>query len=171
MRGERLKISEKSWGFLYFVAVSYVVLGLFNPAAATRALHFFAQVFGQLLPVLGLVFLLLFVANLVLVPTRIRGYLGKRSGIKGWGMALFGGIVFTGPVYAWYTLLSDLRRNGMREALIATFLCSRAIKLPLLPLMIHYFGIAYTGVLCLYLAGFAVLNGWLVERLLEVEQK
>ena len=59
----------------------------------------------------------------------------------------------------------------MSEALIATFLCSRAIKLPLLPLMIHYFGAVHTVVLCLYLLGFAVLNGWLVERLLELKQE
>jgi hypothetical protein len=53
--------------------------------------------------------------------------------------------------------------------LIATFLYSRAVKLPLLPLMIHYFGFTYTLVLCIYLVIFAVINGILVEKLLPQE--
>jgi hypothetical protein len=53
----------------------------------------------------------------------------------------------------------------MRTALTAVFLYSRAIKLPLLPLMIYYFGLPYTLILCLYLVAFAVINGILVERL------
>jgi hypothetical protein len=44
-------------------------------------------------------------------------------------------------------------------ALAAVFLYSRAGKLPLLPLMIHYFGAAYTLVLCLYLLGVSIING------------
>jgi hypothetical protein len=52
----------------------------------------------------------------------------------------------------------------MRASLAAAFLFSRAIKLPLLPLMVHYFGIAYTLVLCLYLLGFSVVGGVLMRR-------
>ena len=165
MTGEQQKSSYSGWGFLALVLITYGLIGLFNPEATTQALTFFTHVVGQLLPVLGLVFVLLFVANLVLEPKRIRSYLGKESGIKGWGAAVIGGIVFMGPAYAWYALLSELQRNGMRKALIATFLCSRAIKLPLLPLMIHYFGVTYTLVLCLYLIGFSIINGLLVEKL------
>ena len=51
------------------------------------------------------------------------------------------------------------------KTLLYTFLYSRAVKLPLLPLMIHYFGLAYTLILCLYLIIFAVINGILVEKL------
>jgi hypothetical protein len=71
-----------------------------------------------------------------------------------------------GPVYAWYAVMAELQQKGMRTALIATFLYSRAIKLPLLPLMIYYFGLSYTLVLCSYLLVFSVINGILVERLL-----
>ena len=52
----------------------------------------------------------------------------------------------------------------MSSALIATFLYSRALKLPLLPLMVHYFGMAYTAVLSLCIVLFSVLCGLLVER-------
>jgi phosphoenolpyruvate carboxylase len=53
----------------------------------------------------------------------------------------------------------------MRMPLAAVFLYSRAIKIPLLPLMIHYFGTAYTLVLCLYLLGFSIICGFLMAWL------
>ena len=71
-----------------------------------------------------------------------------------------------GPVYAWYALLGEMRGKGMRSALIATFLYSRALKLPLLPLMIHYFGVAYTLVLSVYLLVFAIIGGLVHERIM-----
>jgi hypothetical protein len=56
----------------------------------------------------------------------------------------------------------------MRTALAATFLYNRAVKVPLLPLMIYYFGIAFTAVLTAYMILFSVAVGavteWLVER-------
>jgi len=70
-----------------------------------------------------------------------------------------------GPVYAWYPMLRELRQKGMRNGLIAAFLYSRAVKLPLLPLMIHYFGVAYAVVLSLYLIAFSILSGIVIERL------
>ena len=153
------------WVFLLLVLVTYGLLSLARPEATTQALTFFMRVMQQVFPVLGLVFALLFIANLILEPEWIKRYLGKGSGIKGWLAAVSGGILSIGPIYAWYTVLSDLQAKGMRTGLIATFLYSRAVKLPLLPLMIHYFGLAYTLVLCLYLVIFAVINGILVEKL------
>jgi hypothetical protein len=71
-----------------------------------------------------------------------------------------------GPIYAWYTALAELQQKGMRTAFVATFLYSRAVKIPLLPLMIYYFGPGYTIVLCLYLMVFSVINGILIETLM-----
>ncbi|MCP4994325.1 MAG: hypothetical protein GY934_11155 [Gammaproteobacteria bacterium] len=53
----------------------------------------------------------------------------------------------------------------MRTALIAVFLYNRGIKLPLLPLMVHYFGMAFTLVLATYLTLFSLLNGLIMERI------
>jgi len=76
-----------------------------------------------------------------------------------WGFAM-------GPIYAWYALMAELQQKGMRTAFVATFLYSRAVKIPLLPLMVYYFGLTYTLVLCLYLIVFSVINGIVVERLM-----
>ncbi|WP_031432851.1 hypothetical protein [Methylomarinum vadi] len=164
MSDEQPKPRFLGWTFLVLVLSAYGLIGIFNPERATQALTLFKHSLNQLLPVLGLVFFLLIIANLAIDSKRISSYVGKQSGLKGWGTAVIGGIISMGPVYAWYVLLSDLRRKEMRVALIATFLNSRAIKLPLLPLMIHYFGAAYTAVLCFYLIAFAIINGWLIEK-------
>jgi uncharacterized membrane protein YraQ (UPF0718 family) len=53
----------------------------------------------------------------------------------------------------------------MREALIATFLYNRAVKIPLLPMMIYYFGFKLVAVLTVYTIIFSVLNGYVVEQI------
>jgi hypothetical protein len=70
-------------------------------------------------------------------------------------------------VYPWYAMLGDLKAKGMRTALMSVFLYNRAIKLPLLPLLIHYFGLAYVLVLFAYLILFSLPAGLLLERLVD----
>ena len=86
----------------------------------------------------------------------------------GWLTAIVGGVLSTGPVYPWYALLQDLREKGMKTSLAAVFLYSRAVKLPLLPLLVHYFGITYTMVLIGYLIMFSVISGLVMERIQSV---
>lgn len=71
------------------------------------------------------------------------------------------------PVYPWYALLGEFRSKGMRTGLMAVFLHTRAIKLPLLPLLIHYFGLAYTLTLFGYLILLSLPAGLLLERLVD----
>ncbi|MEA2074619.1 MAG: hypothetical protein U9O85_02630 [Euryarchaeota archaeon] len=63
-------------------------------------------------------------------------YAGEGSGIKGWFLAISAGIISHGPIYIWYPLLKELRDRGMRSGLIAAFMYSRAIKIPLLPYIV-----------------------------------
>jgi uncharacterized membrane protein YraQ (UPF0718 family) len=104
--------------------------------------------------------------NLFLKPKRITRLLGRDSGLKGWALAVVLGILSTGPIYAWYPLLADLKEKGMRESLLSAFLYNRAVKLPLLPMMIAYFGIGFTAVLTALMVAGSVLGGLLLERLL-----
>ena len=154
------------WLFLGIVMLGYGLSFLLSPESAAEAFTFFRRVMRQVFPVLGLVFLLLFISNLLLTPSRVKRYLGKEAGLKGWIASVVAGIFSMGPIYAWYTALAELQQKGMRTALVATFLYSRAVKIPLLPLMIYYFGPGYTIVLCLYLMIFSVVNGFLTERLM-----
>jgi uncharacterized membrane protein YraQ (UPF0718 family) len=105
------------------------------------------------------------VFDLLLNPRRVARQLGRPGGARGWLIALAAGILSAGPIYAWYPLLAELRAKGMRASTAAVFLYARAIKLPLLPLLFHYFGTAYSVVLSLWLAGFALLSGFVMERI------
>jgi uncharacterized membrane protein YraQ (UPF0718 family) len=169
MPGEQRKSGHGGWWFLAIVVAGYILFGLLQPDTMAQALAFFLHVMQQVLPILGLVFLLLLIANLLLQPAWIRRNLGKGSGIRGWLAAVFGGILSLGPIYPWYAMLGELREKGMRRALIAAFLYSRAVKPALLPLMIYYFGVTYTVIVCLYLIAFAIVSGIVVEKLLPGE--
>ena len=125
----------------------------------------YAATSSKVLPVLALVLVLIFAIDLLLNPKRVEKYLGRSSGILGWLAAIVVGILSTGPVYAWYAVLHDLRQKGMRTSLVAVVLYSRAVKLPLLPLLVYYFGLGYTMVLAFYLIGFSIIGGLLMERI------
>ena len=165
MERERKKKGLGGWLFLLLVLAAYGVIAVIDAETASQALSFFGKVMRKVLPVLIIVFLLLLAADLLLEPQWIKRNLGREAGIKGWLIAAVGGVLATGPIYPWYALLRELREKGMRASLAAVFLYSRAVKLPLLPLMIHYFGTAYTLVLCLYLLVFSIISGLIMEKI------
>ena len=165
MKGQNAKAGHGRWWFLAIVATLYAVCAALAPDLALRALAHAWQALRNMLPVLALVFVLLFVFDLALNPRRVAQHLGHPGGTRGWLIALAAGILSAGPIYAWYPLLAELRGKGMRASTAAVFLYARAIKLPLLPLLFHYFGTAYSMVLSLYLAGFALLSGLVMERI------
>ena len=164
MEGKRNRTGLGGWLFLLSVLAAYAVTGVVDPETAGQALSFFADVTRNILPVLVIVFFLLLAADVLFQKEWIGHKLGREAGIEGWLLAAVGGVLATGPVYAWYALLREMRKKGMRAALAAVFLYIRAVKLPLLPLMIHYFGTAYTLVLCLYLLGFSIVSGVLIVK-------
>jgi hypothetical protein len=154
------------WWFLFAVALLYLSIALVDIDYARNSLQQFLKMGRDLLPVLVLVFLFLWVFNLSSgMKDKLVGLSGRDSGLKGWMVAVTGGILSHGPIYPWYPLLKELKAHGVRPALIAAFLYSRSIKLPWLPLMAHYFGIGYMAILTFYMALFSLLNGWLVEKL------
>jgi uncharacterized membrane protein YraQ (UPF0718 family) len=67
----------------------------------------------------------------------------------------------------WYPLLSDLQKKGVKNSFIATFLYNRAIKPALLPLIIFYFGLAFTIVLTIVMIIASVFQGLIVEKILK----
>ena len=164
MAMQRGKRRYGSWLFLGGMLLVYAVFGILEPDGTRRALAFFVRMLPQVLPVLALVFVLIFVFNLFVSTRGIKRYLGAQSGLKGWLTAMLAGIVSMGPLYAWLTMLHELRQKGTRLALITAFLYCRAIRLP------HYFGLAYTAVVCAYIAVFSVLNGLVIEKLVSPDE-
>ena len=155
------------WIFLLATAAIYLGIYVWKPVYAEASFGHFAKMARDIAPILLLVFVFLWALELVQgMKDRLAGLVGHDSGVKGWLVAVVGGVLSHGPVYAWYPLLQSLQKRGMRPALMATFLYARSIKLPWLPLMAHYFGMGYMLILTAYIACFSVLNGWLVERMI-----
>jgi uncharacterized membrane protein YraQ (UPF0718 family) len=153
------------WSFFAVACAAYGATFIIAPSLARQALASFLPMLASLGTVLVLVFLLMFLLDLFLTGERIESWLGSGAGMRGWILAAVAGVLSTGPIYPWYGILAELRRKGMRTALVAVFLYARAIKLPLFPAMAHYFGLRYTVVLSLFIAGFSILSGLAMERL------
>ena len=155
--------------YVFFIAVVlvYILWAVFDLESARAGFNASVKLMLRIAPTLGVVFALLFVSSLIVDARTVARYLGEGARAGGWLLAIGAGIISAGPIYLWYPLLSDLKEKGMREALIAVFLYNRAVKIPLLPLMIQYFGVRTVAVLTIYMVAFSVLNGFLVERILK----
>jgi len=154
------------WIFLAAVLVLYGLLALWRPEQAGQAAVSAMRMLLKLLPVLALVFGLLLLSNWWLDEHRIRRHLGREAGRRGWLMAVVAGMLSMGPIYPWLALVADWRERGMSPALAAVFLYSRGIKLALLPLLVHYFGLAFALILSVYMLLLALLIGWAMQLLL-----
>jgi len=159
---EKVEVGE---AFLFLVVMGYVILGIFDFALLTDVLTVLIRLIVRIAPILLIVFVVMFLANLFFENKSVSRFLGKGSGFRGWMIAVVGGIVSSGPIYMWYPLLGDLKEKGMKDSLIATFLYNRAVKIPLLLLMVHYFGWDFTLTLSIYMILFSVVNGVIVQRL------
>ena len=150
--------------FLGIAVACYLITALLDYGAFIESVWTFFGIILQILPVLALVFALFFVVDLFVRPQAIARHLGYESGIKGWILSVVAGIIATGPVYVWYSMLADFQEKGMRIAFTGIFLYMRSVKLPFIPLMIYYFGGAFTAVLTLYLILFSFFAGILCEK-------
>ena len=152
-------------GKYFFLAVTfcYGVLFFVNNETALSALIKSSVVLLKILPIIAVVILFTALLNYYLQPRQVARHLGRESGARAWLWALAAGVISHGPMYAWYPLLEDLRSHGMRDGLIVVFFYSRAIKIPLLPMMIDYFGWSFTLVLSFYILAGALIQGWLLE--------
>lgn len=148
-----------------FVLIVYVILFFYSTPLALASLQKSATVLAEILPIFAFVILFTAIINYLLRPQKIVKYLGKESGIRGWFWSLLGGVISHGPVYAWFPMLEDLRKHGMRDALLVVFIYARAIKLPLLPIMIDYFGWRFTLLLSVYILVGSIIQGKLLEAM------
>jgi len=149
--------------FPIIILVIYAILFVIAPDKAGLAIESSGNVFLSMTIPLSLVFLIMLLINLFLKPAAVAKFLGKGSGIKGIVLSAAAGIISTGPIYAWYPLLKDLKEKGAGESSIAIFLYNRAVKPFLLPVMISYFGWVYVVILTIIMVIASVIVGFSVS--------
>ena len=150
---------------LSIVILLYIILYFYAPQKIFASLHANLKLLKMIAPILLIVFFLMALLNSFIDEKSIAKHLGKESGVKGWFIALLGGILSHGPGYIWYPMLEELRKKGALDGLIVAFLYARSIKLPWLPLMISYFGITFTLVLSFYVVLGAFIQGVITNKL------
>ena len=137
----------RTWLFLTVVLLIYAVLFIVESDEASQALRSSGHIFRNIAFPMALVFGSMLAINYLVKPAQIVRFLGKNAGCKGMFIATLAGIISVGPIYAWYPLLKDLREKGVGNFPIALFLCNRAIKPFLLPMIVAFFGWKYVVVL------------------------
>ena len=133
------------------------------PSTGMEALFTAIGIFQKIIPILALVWLLMTLFSFFLPPKRMKDALNRSRGA--WLLAIAGGVLSTGPIYAWYPMLKELRDNGVRKGFVATFLYNRAIKIPLLPVALSYFGYEFVIILLLVMVLASLAQGLLIEWL------
>ena len=152
-----------SISFLILVIILYIVLYFLKSEKIINSLSASKDIFVNIIPVLFLVIFLMGISNYLLTPKKVSKYLGIKSGFKGWFLSALFGIISHGPIYVWYPFLKDLKEHGMRTGLVAVFLYNRAIKIPLLPIMIFYFGVYFVIILYIYMIVASLFQGKIIE--------
>ncbi|MGB6327868.1 MAG: permease [Halarcobacter sp.] len=159
------KIEFKGTKFLFFVIIIHILIFLFDRQNSSLSLEKSYEVLLKLLPIFLMIIVITTLINYFLKPKSIMKHFGKDSGIKAWIYTVLGGIVSHGPMYVWYPMLTQLRQNGLKDGLLATFMYTRSIKIPFIPIMIDYFGVLFTVVLFIYIIIGGVLQGIIIEAL------
>ncbi len=158
------KISGK-WYFLTAVVLIYVFLAIFKFEMFNSSFNFFINILKKVIPILAVVFVLMFLTNYFFTSKIISRYF-QQKGILKWFFVIVGGILSTGAIYMWYPLLAELKSKGLSYGLIACFLYNRAIKLHLLPLMIFYFSLKYVVVLSMVMVLASVVQGLIINKII-----
>ncbi len=159
-----MKRARRAWLFFFLMLLAWAAIRWSAPEAAGHSGEIFTGLLLNVLPPLALVVLLQFLVNLYVDRAWLTRHLGRGSGLAGRGVAVAAGVLATGPAYAWYPFAGELKNAGVRPGLIAAFLYAVGVKLPLLPLLVHYFGLSYALALTGWMIVFALLNGVIGDR-------
>lgn len=157
--------------FFLIVLVIYLVVLLIDYQYVVTAFSDFLDTLLKVIPLIVGVYVVMFIVNVFLNPEKINKHLGHDSGIKGWFYSVIAGVLIPAPPYVVFPLLGDLREQGMRNALIVSFLYNRNLQVAFLPVIAYYFGVLLTIVISFYIFVFGILSGVVIERLLRMNPK
>ncbi|KPK73115.1 hypothetical protein AMJ87_02670 [candidate division WOR_3 bacterium SM23_60] len=168
-RHNRAKRRNISWFFVAAVIFIYVVIACVDLSLFSKSVVLFSNLIIKIIPIFIIIYVLMTVTHYFITPDFVTKHFIE-SGMRKWIFIIIGGILSTGPIYMWYPLLADLRKRGIQYGYIATFLYSRAIKVPLLPVILFYFSAKYVFVLTATMIIMSVLQGIAINKILQFEQ-
>ncbi len=145
----------------------YLMIYFFNPDLFFVSLDNFFQICLKVIPLLLIIFPIMFLVNYFAKPEKIKKYFGKEAGKKSFFYATIAGILISGPPYILYPMLGDLKKQGVSNAALAVFLYNRNVKIPFIPVMIFYFGLIYTIVISLLIIIFSFASAKIIDIMIK----
>ena len=164
---EKINRMGASLKFLSFVILVYLLLLIFNFDFFTASLSKFVDLSLKILPSILGAFAMIFIFNYLLDDKKIKKYLIGKTDWKKYILTVFLGILSSGPIYAWYPFLSDLKEQGFKNSLITIFLYNRAIKIPLIPVLIYYISLQFVVLITSLMIIFSVINGLIIDKIIK----
>jgi len=129
-----LKLRDKYSGnylFLGLVLFIYFLIWLFNFSYFKLIWLDFLKIFiYQILPVLIIIFSLIFIFNILIEKDYIKEKLKNSTSFSKYIFSIIWWTLSTWPVYMWYPFLKQLKNNWLNYWHIASFMYARAIKIP-----------------------------------------
>jgi uncharacterized membrane protein YraQ (UPF0718 family) len=162
------KASKGKWYFLGAVILLFLAVFLFKPDKIKEILKIYTKILLQIIPIFSLVYIIMLGTNYYVTNAFIKKHMTENIGIKNWIIAIVSGILSVGPIYMWYPLMKDLKKKGVKDKYIATFLYNRGIKLQWLPMLVLYFGLKYSMIVLLIMGLFSVPQGIITEKLINL---
>jgi uncharacterized membrane protein YraQ (UPF0718 family) len=159
-----LNISLK---FLIIVILIYLFILIFDFSFFISSLNRFIILGIKVLPSILGAFILIFIFNYILSDQKIKKYLVGKSNWKKYFLVVGLGILSSGPIYAWYPFLADLKEQGFKNGLISIFLYNRAIKIPFIPIIVYYFSLKFVILLTILMIIFSIINGIIINKLVK----
>ena len=156
--------------FLYIMLITYLFVPLIDRTLFVKSINFFIKILSKILPVFIIIWAFMIVIDYFMDDGRAKKHIQSR-GLKTWIIMIILGVLSSGAIYMWYPLLAELRKHGMKNGVIACFLYNRAVKVPLLPILIYYFGWKYVIILTVLMILFSVLQGIIVDLFFLDEHK
>ncbi|MGM5488527.1 MAG: hypothetical protein ACQESG_06255 [Nanobdellota archaeon] len=156
-------MKKTSITIIIIAILCYLISFMYSRDLFFNALADFGSMMIKIIPILLVVYIFIVLSNYYLDNKLIKRWFAETKGVKGWFIIIIGGFISAGPPYLWYPLLQDLRKKGMNDSYIATFIYTRAIKPYFLPVMVLYFGLPYTLVLTFVMVVMGIALGLIMK--------
>ena len=150
---------------LLFIIASGILLYLY-PENRAPSIKASADLLKELILILPAVMILMGLFAVWVDNKIVIKYLGHASGIPGLALALFLGMMPTGPLYIAFPMASILLKKGARVANIIIFLSAWAcIKLPQELVELRFMGFNFMIIRLIFTVVMVIVMGILIEKL------
>ena len=161
-------------GYVLFAATliaAAIILWIF-PGKVTAATTTTWNYFLEMIMILPAVMVIMGLFSVFVSKELVVKYMGKTSGIKGILLAIFFGMLPTGPLYVAFPLAVALRSKGASASNIVIFLSAWAcIKLPQELVELQFLGIEFMAARLVLTIIFVAIMGLFIERLIDWTDK